>query len=96
MRGVFAAMEFAKENPDEAYTIIAKGFNLSKQDVVDQIPTFHWMNYEDNLKYFSDGDTSIYSVINKTGDLWTKLGLIKKSTSAKSIVDDSLLKTLNK
>ncbi len=96
MRGVFAAIEFTKQNPDEAYAIIAKGFNLTTQDVVDQIPTFHWMNYEDNLKYFSDSDTSIYSVIDKTGELWVKLGLIKKSTNAKSIIDDSLLKTLNK
>jgi NitT/TauT family transport system substrate-binding protein len=97
MRGVFAAMDYVKSNPDESYEIIAKGYNLSKQEVVDQIPTFHWMNYQDNLKYFSQStDPSVYSLINKTGDLWLKLGLIKKSTPANSIVDDSLLKSLNK
>lgn len=95
-RGVFAAMDYIKSHPDESYGIIAKGFKLSKQDVVDQIPTFKWTTYEDNLKYFSRSDTSIYSVIDKTGDLWLKLGLIRKSTSASSIIDDSLLKSLNK
>ena len=97
MRGVFAAMDYVKSNPDESYEIIAKGYNLSKQEVVDQIPTFHWMNYQDNLKYFSQSsDPSVYSLVNKTGDLWLKLGLIKKSTNANSIVDDSLLKSINK
>lgn len=95
-RGVFAAMDYIKSHPDESYEIIAKGFNLSKQDVVDQIPTFKWTTYEDNLEYFSKSDTSIYSVVDKTGALWLKLGLIKKSTNANSIVDDSLLKSLNK
>jgi NitT/TauT family transport system substrate-binding protein len=96
MRGVFDAEEYVKSNPDEAYAIIAKGFNLSKQDVVDQIPTFHWLSYQDNINYFSDGSTSLASVLNKTGDLWVKLALIKKSTNASSILDDSLLKTLYK
>lgn len=96
MRGVFTAMDYVKSHPDESYEIIAKGFKLSKQEVVDQIPTFHWMNYEDNLQYFTKGDTSVQSVLDKTGALWQKLGLIKKSTAADSIIDDSLLKTLNK
>lgn len=97
MRGVFAAMEYTTSHPDESYEIIAKGYNLSKQEVIDQIPTFHWMNYEDNLTYFSQSsDVSVYSIMNKTGDLWVKLGLIKKSTNAHSIVDDSLLKSLYK
>ncbi len=97
MRGVFAAMDYVESNPDESYEIIAKGFDLSKQDVIDQIPTFNWMNHKDNLKYFSEkSDISVYSLINKTGDLWVKLGLIKKSTDASSIIDSSLLKSLNK
>lgn len=97
MRGVFAAMEYVKSNPDESYEIIAKGYNLSKQEVAEQIPTFHWMSYEDNLKYFNqENPSSVYNIVNKTGDLWLKLGLIKKSTNANSIVDDSLLKSLNK
>ena len=96
-RGVFAAIDYVKSHPDESYEIIAKGYNLSKQEVIDQIPTFHWMSYQDNLEYFSQSsDPSVYSLINKTGDLWLKLGLIKKSTSANFVVDDSLLKSLNK
>lgn len=97
MRGVFMAMDYVKSNPDESYEIIAKGYNLSKQEVVDQIPTFHFMSYEDNLKYFaSEGDASLPTLLNKTGDLWVKLGLIKKSTNASMIIDDSLIKSLNK
>jgi NitT/TauT family transport system substrate-binding protein len=96
MRGVFNAMDYVASHPDESYEIIAKGFDISKQDVIDQIPTFKWTNYEDNIKYFSKSDTSIYNVIDTTGVLWLKLGLIKKSTSADSLLDDSLLKSLNK
>ena len=53
------------------------------------------MSYEDNIKYFdSNNETGVYSVLNKTGELWTRLGLIKKSTSANDIVDTSILKKL--
>lgn len=96
MRGVFAAMEYVKQNPDESYDIIAKGYNLKKQEVVEQIPTFHWMSYDDNVKYFTKGDQSIYDVLDTTGTLWVKLGLIKKSTSADTLIDASLLKGLYK
>ncbi len=96
MRGVFTAMDYVVSHPDESYEIIAKGFNLNKQDVVDQMTTFKWTTYEDNMKYFSKGDTSIYHVIDQAGALWQRLGLIRKSTAANSIIDDSLLKSLNK
>ncbi len=96
MRGVFAAMEYVKQNPDESYDIIAKGYNLKKEEVVEQIPTFHWMSCEDNLAYFTKGDKSIYEVIDTTGALWLKLGLINKNTSADTIVDSTLLKGICK
>ena len=95
MKGVFKAIEYTKTNPDESYEIIAKGYNLTKTEVAEQVPTFHWMSYEDNIKYFdSNNETGVYSVLNKTGELWTRLGLIKKSTSANDIVDTSILKKL--
>ena len=95
MKGVFKAIEYTKTNPDESYEIIAKGYNLSKQEVVEQIPTFNWMSYEDNIQYFEPSNKEgVYDLINKTGDLWYKLGLIKKSTSADKIIDTSLLKNL--
>ena len=93
--GYFKAVDYIKTNPDESYEIIAKGYNLTKTEVAEQVPTFHWMSYEDNIKYFdSNNETGVYSVLNKTGELWTRLGLIKKSTSANDIVDTSILKKL--
>lgn len=95
MRGVFEAIAYVKSNPAESYEIIAKGYNLTKQEVADQIPTFHWMSYEENLEYFSQSsDVSAYSIINTAGDLWSRLGLIHSATPGESIIDDSFLKSL--
>lgn len=96
IRGVLAAVEYVNQHPDESYEIIAKGFSLTKQDVLDQVPTFGFFDKKQNLEQLQAGNGSYYDAINKAGELWVNLGLIKKSTPASSLVDISLLKTLNK
>lgn len=94
LRGLFAAREWILNNQDEAVKIIAKNFQITEQEVIDQLPTFRWFSYEDNQTGFTTGQYSAKSLVQTAGDLWLKLGLIKNEIRADEIVDASLLKNL--
>lgn len=96
MRGLFATMQYIDENPDEAYAIIAKGFNLTLEDVQSQIPTFDWLDYDQNLDYFAEAsdDSSVYNVLGQAGALWLKQGLIEKQANLDETIDATLLQDL--
>lgn len=94
LRALFAARDYIAQYPDESYGIIAKNFNISKQDVVDQIPTFKWFGYQENTKQFTSGDYSAPALTQKAADLWLKLGLIKIKINSTDLIDTSILTNL--
>lgn len=94
LRAVFKAREWALANPDEANAIMAKAFNISVQDIKDQMPDFKWLSYQDNQSGFTSGVYSATSLIQSAGDLWLKLGLIKTQINASRLVDTSIIKNL--
>lgn len=96
LRALFNAEEFIAAHKDEAYPDMAQGLKISVQDVQDQIPTFHWFNYQDNLNTLTQGEFSATTTIQNAADLWLRLGLIKNQVRAQDIVDDSLIKNLYK
>lgn len=92
---LFKARDYITANPDASYDLIARRFNITKQDVVDQIGTFSWLSYEDNVNYFDKSSTdNVYNVIDKAGDLWLKLGLIKTKANSADVVDFSILEDI--
>jgi len=94
MRGIFKAMDYARTHPDETREIIGRNFNLTPNEVEEQLSTFKWIDYRENLAYFSKNKDSVYEVINTAGDLWLKLELIQKKTVAEDVIDATLLKEL--
>ena len=94
LRALFAARKWILANQSEAVGIIAKNFNITEQEVIDQLPTFRWFSYEDNVSGLSQGEYSAQTLIQTAGDLWLKLGLIKNKINARDLIDDSLLKNL--
>lgn len=94
LRALFAARQWSLANQGEAVTIIAQNFNISEQEVTEQLPTFRWFSYEDNASGFTEGEYSAQNLIQTAGDLWLKLGLIKNKIDASDLVDGSLLKNL--
>jgi len=92
LRAMFAAREWILANQNEAVGIIAKSFKITNQEVIEQLPDFRWLSYEDNLKSFNSGEPK--DLLQKAGDLWLKLGLIKNKINANNLVDGSLLKNL--
>ncbi|MDO8489998.1 MAG: ABC transporter substrate-binding protein [bacterium] len=96
LRAIFMAEEYIAQNPNESYGIIARRFSIKVSDVTDQIGTFRWLGLKDNLAYFDQNTPdNIYSLIDRAGDLWLKLGLIRTKTDAASIVDPGVVNNLN-
>ena len=92
LRAFFAARKWTSTNQAEAVSIIAKNFKITDKEVKDQLPTFRWLSYEDNLAAFNASQPQ--DLIQKAGDLWLKLGLIKTKINADDLIDASLLKDI--
>lgn len=94
LRATFRTKEWISANENEATEIIAKSFNIAEQEVKEQLPTFRWLSYEENLTSFNSGEPR--ELLQKAAYLWLKLGLIKTRVNADELVDTSLLKNLYK
>jgi len=94
LRAFFAARTYILDNQDEAVKIIAKNFNITEQEVKDQLPTFKWLSYEDNLSLLASEQGDARTLIQTASDLWFKLGLIKTQPKANDLIDTSFLKNL--
>jgi NitT/TauT family transport system substrate-binding protein len=94
LRALFAARQWILANQTEATAIIARSFGITEPEVAEQLPTFRWLSYEDNVSGFTEGEYSAQNLVQTAGDLWLKLGLIKNKIDAQELVDDSLIKNL--
>lgn len=96
LKALFAAKQWISENQNEAIGIIANKFKITDQEVKDQLPTFSWLSYEDNLSLFVPENSPAQKLVQTASDLWLKLGLIKTKVSADELIDTSLVKNLYK
>lgn len=95
MRAVFSAQKWiSNHKPEETAKIIAGPLKITPQDALDQMKGVHWLSYEENLNKLTSGTYSVINSIQLAGNLWKKLGLIKKDINAVEIVDPSILKNL--
>ena len=64
-------MAFIKENPDEAYAIMAKSFNLSASDFKDVVGGIRWLDLAENRRLFGTDDApgSLYKNFTVVGDV---------------------------
>ncbi|KKS54224.1 MAG: ABC transporter, substrate-binding protein, aliphatic sulfonates family [Candidatus Magasanikbacteria bacterium GW2011_GWA2_42_32] len=96
LKALFAAEQWISENQNEAVGIIANKFKITDQEVKDQLPTFSWLSYEDNLSLFVPENSPAQKLVQTASDLWLKLGLIKTKVGADELIDTSLVKNLYK
>lgn len=94
LRALFATEKYIQNNSQESYEIMAKNLDITVDDVVNQIPTFRWFDYADNVNGLTQGLSSVSDTINEASKLWYRLGLIKNSVAAEDLVDDSIIKNL--
>ena len=74
--GYFKAIDYINSNPDDAYQIMAKAFDVSVQDMKDFKTGVSWIDKAENIKLFDKtSDINAYktydlvcSILNKNGD----------------------------
>jgi NitT/TauT family transport system substrate-binding protein len=95
MRAYFKAVKYWETNQNEASVIIANHFGLKQEEIVAMMENVRLMNYEDNLKKFEKAnDLNIYSLMQKSADIYLEDGVIKTKSNVDGLADPSLLKTL--
>jgi NitT/TauT family transport system substrate-binding protein len=76
--GWFKALDYTKAQPDSAYTIMAKAFEVTKQEMIDFKSVMTWYNKEDNLAMFNKSNpTNVYQIFQEVGDVLEKNGSAK-------------------
>lgn len=98
MRAWFKALDFVKQNPDEAYRIMAKHLNLTAEDVAGLVNVIKYADYEDNLRYFGlkEEESVFAEVFNSAGRIWKRERAIDQPATAEEVVLISFLKNLYK
>ena len=94
---LFKAENYINSSPNDAYAIIAHRFGIKVSDVTDQLGTFKWLNMQEQKNEFNKNNpNNIYQLIDKAGNLWLKLGLIKTKVDTAAVLDPSILNSINK
>lgn len=76
--GWFKALDYVKSNPDDAYTIMAKAFNVSKQEMIDFKSVMTWYTKEDNVAMFNRSNrTNVFQIFQLVGDVLEANGSAK-------------------
>lgn len=90
--GWFKAVEYAKSNPDEAYPIMAKAFNVSKEEMVEFKSVMTWYSKEDNLAMFDKSNhTNVYQIFQLVGDVLERNGQAKLRFKPEDKITDSII-----
>jgi len=68
--GWFKAVDLIKSNPDEAYKIMARAFNVDKQEMIDFKSGISWLTIEDNKQMLDKSNpNNAYVTFDKVGNV---------------------------
>lgn len=95
MRAFFKAVEFWRNNPQEATAIAAKRFNLTAEEFAPLMETVKLLDYNENLKKFDEStELNIFELSEKAVEFYLEDGVIQSQPSVNNLIDASLLKEL--
>ena len=89
IRAWFRAVEYAKENPDDANPIMAKSQGMSTEDFEEQLQNVRYYDEAYAEEYLCGGKMT--EMAQKASDLWTEVNLMEEPVDAKTLVDASYL-----
>lgn len=92
LRAFFKAVDYWKQNPEEADEIMGKSIGISGEDFKFYMDRTHMLDYNESLKIFKDGTAE--EIINKVNEIWLKEGIIKKPLTVKESINKDILETL--
>lgn len=90
--GWFKALDYSNSNPDDAYEIMAKSFNVSKQEMKDFKTAITWYSKEDNISMFNrNSPTNAYQIFQMVGDVLEKNGSAKLRFKPEDKITDKII-----
>ena len=92
IRAWFDAVEYAKENPDDANPIMAKSQGMTTEAFEEQLKTIRYYDEAYANEYLCGGQME--ENVQKAADLWVKIGLMDENVDASQIVDPSYLEAV--
>ncbi len=97
MKGWFKALDYWKNNPEDANSIMAKHYNLSGEEFKTLAEGVVWPSLEENIQYFgkSQGEGKIYEIANTFSDVFIATGQIKTKPNMDSAINQSLLEQMS-
>lgn len=92
----FDAINYWKENPDDANKIMAKEYDLNPQEFSDLAKTIRWDDINSNLLYFGEASVKgmIFSTTQKIMDIAKEDGLINQVLQSDNIIDNRILRQI--
>jgi NitT/TauT family transport system substrate-binding protein len=90
--GWFKALDYAKSNQDDAYTIMGKAFDVSKQEMIDFKSAITWYSREDNVSMFDrNKPMNVYQIFKLVGDVLEKNGSAKMRFRPEDKITDKVV-----
>mgnify|MGYP005854117803 CR=1 FL=1 len=87
VRGIFRAIDFIGESPDEAYELAGKWLELSPEDVATELQGVDLTSVENNIKMLGQPDSGIYLAehMDKLGQFLKSQGQIADAPSMETL-----------
>jgi len=96
MRAWFKAVDYWKENTQEANAVMARHYDVPSEEFADIISGLIWPSHEENISYFGTPENPgrIYEVANTFVDVFLKTGQIKSRPDMTKAINNQLLREL--
>ncbi len=92
MRGYFKAVDYWKNNKQEANEIMGASIGISGDDFQYFMDKTNMLDYDECLQLTKDGTSNL--IIDKANEIWLKEGIISKPLTREEAFDTSLLEEL--
>lgn len=96
VRGWFDAVQYWRDHTQEANAIMAKYYDLTPQEFVEQIAGLRWPSLEENIQYFGTAPEvgPVYDIASTFVRIFLKTGQIESEPDLSHAVDSSTLQSL--
>ena len=94
IKGWYRALEFHKQNPDEANQIMADAMQLGKQEFVEMIGGIKYSGPPENKLFFTkaaNGESPFTQLVGKASSVWQREGVSKGPVDPKSVDGSNLV-----
>ena len=93
--GYFTALDYINTNPDESYNIMAKAFDVSKQDMQDFKTGITWTTKAENKQLFDvTNSANAYATFTLVGDILQKNGEATVRVAATDKFTDTIINSI--